>query len=293
MKEFGRILTAMVTPFDSDLKVDYAAAEKLADYLVANGSDGLVVAGTTGESPTLTKEEKLELFRVVKNAVGAKAPIIAGTGSNSTADSIHLTKEAEKTGVDGVMLVGPYYNKPTQEGYFEHFRAVARETSLPIVVYNVPGRTGSNILPSTIVRLAEIANIVAVKEASGSLDQVTEIKRGVKPEFLVYSGDDSLTLPIMSVGGYGIISVVAHVVGPEMKAMIDAYLAGNVAKAAEIHVRLFAIFKALFLVSNPIPVKAAVNMMGINVGGVRLPLVAASDKELEPVKKALAELGKL
>lgn len=293
MKSFGRILTAMVTPFKDNLDVNYAQAEKLADYLVNNGSDGLVVAGTTGESPTLTREEKLELFRVVKSAVGKRAAVIAGTGSNATADTISLTREAEKTGVDGIMLVGPYYNKPTQVGFYEHFRAVAESTSLPIIVYNVPGRTGSNILPATIARLAEIPNIIAVKEASGSLDQVSEITRLVAPDCLVYSGDDSLTLPILAVGGYGIISVASHVVGMEMQAMIKAYLSGDTEGAARIHGQLFPIFKALFVVSNPIPVKAAVNLIGIDVGGVRLPLVMASEAELSPVKKALAELGKL
>ena len=243
MKSFGRILTAMVTPFHEDLSVNYEAAAKLAKYLVANGSDGLVVAGSTGESATLNKEEKTKLFATILEAVGDRATVIAGTGSNDTRDSIALTQEAEKLGVHGAMLVGPYYNKPPQEGYYQHFKAIAESSDLPLIVYNVPGRTASNILPATIARLAVIKNIVAVKEASGNLEQVAEIIRTTPREFQVYSGDDSLTLPILSIGGTGIISVAAHIVGKRMQEMVAAFFAGNMAKAQGIHLELLPFFK--------------------------------------------------
>lgn len=199
MKHLGRVITAMVTPFNADLSVNYKAAAELAKYLAANGSDGLVVAGSTGEAATMDKDEKLKLFSTVLDAVGDSVTVIAGTGSNDTRASAAMTREAEKLGVHGAMLVGPYYNKPPQEGFYQHFKAIADNTSLPLIVYNVPGRTGSNILPATVARLAEIENIVAVKEASGSLDQVSEIARIAPKDFLIYSGDDSLTLPILAV----------------------------------------------------------------------------------------------
>lgn len=288
MKSFGRLLTAMVTPFHQDGSVNYNEAAKLARYLVKNGSDGLVVAGSTGEAATMTKEEKLELFRVVLNEVGKEATVIAGTGSNDTAASIAMTQEAEKIGVHGAMVVGPYYNKPPQEGFYRHFKAIAENTALPLVVYNVPGRTASNILPSTVIRLAEIPNIVAVKEASGSLEQFAEIIRSVPDDFMVYSGDDSLTLPSLAIGSHGIISVAAHVVGAQMKRMIEAYLAGNVGEAKELHLKLMPIFKGLFITTNPIPVKMAVNLQGISAGPVRLPLVDANESEIEFLKKLIA-----
>lgn len=291
MTNFGRVLTAMVTPMNEDLTVNYEAAANLAEYLVANGSDGLVVAGSTGESATLTKEEKLKLFDVVMKAVGSKATVIAGTGSNDTKASIALTKEAEKLGVHGAMLVGPYYNKPPQEGYYQHFKAIAAETDLPIILYNVPGRTGSNILPSTIARLAEIKNIVAVKEASGSLDQVSEIIRLTSSDFLVYSGDDSLTLPILSLGGAGIISVAAHIVGTRMQEMISAFLEGNMNIAQAIHLELLPFFKVIFVTTNPIPIKTAVSLIGQQAGPLRLPLVPPSVNELEQLSKVMHDLN--
>lgn len=293
MKTFGRVLTAMVTPFNDDLSVNYKAAADLAQYLVANGSDGLVVAGTTGESPTINNEEKLKLFEAVLATVGDKATVIAGTGSNDTSASIALTKAAEKLGVHGVMAVGPYYNKPPQEGFYQHFKAIAEATSLPVIVYNVPGRTGSNILPATIIRLAEISNIVAVKEASGSLEQASEIARNAPNGFMLYSGDDSLTLPMLAVGGTGIISVAAHIVGKRMQEMISAFFAGNIEAAKAIHLELTPFFKVIFITANPIPIKAAVNMIGQYAGPVRLPLVPATAEELAQIKKIMKQLHML
>lgn len=293
MKDFGRILTAMVTPFNPDQSVNYAAAAQLAQYLVANGSDGVVVAGSTGESATLSKEEKLQLFSTVLDAIGDKATVIAGTGSNDTRASIALTQEAEKLGVHGAMLVGPYYNKPTQEGYFQHFKSIADASALPFIVYNVPGRTSSNILPQTIARLTACKNIVAVKEASGSLDQVSEIIRITPPEFLVYSGDDGLTLPVLAVGGTGVISVAGHIVGKQMKEMITAFFLGDLAKAQAIHLELHPFFRAIFITTNPIPIKTAVNVIGLNAGPLRLPMVAATESELEHIKQAMRNVGVL
>jgi 4-hydroxy-tetrahydrodipicolinate synthase len=293
MKTFGRILTAMVTPFDDDFSVNYDAAATLAKYLVANGSDGLVVAGSTGESATLDKEEKLKLFATVLDAVGDKATVIAGTGSNDTMASVKLTQEAEKLGVHGAMLVGPYYNKPPQEGFYQHFKTISDSTSLPLIIYNVPGRTSSNILPGTIARLAELKNIVAVKEASGNLEQVAEIVRTTPNEFMVYSGDDSLTLPILSVGGVGIISVAAHIVGNRMQEMITAFVSNNIAKAQAIQSELIPFFRLMFITTNPIPVKTAVNLIGQNGGTFRLPLIPPTSNELEQIKNYLHEINRI
>ncbi|MBP2642608.1 MAG: dapA 2 [Firmicutes bacterium] len=288
MKSFGRVLTAMVTPFNEDYTVNYQAAAKLANYLVDNGSDGIVVAGSTGESSTMTHEEELKLFATVLDAVGDRAVIVAGTGSNDTKTSIDHTRQAEKLGVHGAMLVAPYYNKPPQQGFYQHFKAVAESTQLPVIIYNIPGRCGANILPETIIRLSEIKNIVAVKEASGSMDQVAEIVRNTK--LSVYSGDDALTLPILSLGGVGIISVAAHLVGKDMQEMVTAFLAGNIVKAQEIHQKLMPLFKSLFVTTNPIPVKTAVNLLGLKAGPLRLPLVPPSEKETEVIKTAMREL---
>jgi 4-hydroxy-tetrahydrodipicolinate synthase len=293
MKNFGRVLTAMVTPFNDDLSVNYQAAGELAKYLVATGSDGLVVAGSTGEAATLSSEEKVKLFATVLAAVGDKATVIAGTGSNDTLASIKLTKEAEKLGVHGAMLVGPYYNKPPQEGFYQHFKAIAEATALPLIVYNVPGRTSSNILPATIARLAEIKNIVAVKEASGSLDQVSEIVRSTPPDFMVYSGDDSLTLPILAVGGVGIISVAGHIVAKQMQEMIGAFFAGELQKAKELHLKLLPFFKVIFVTTNPIPIKTAVTLIGQNAGPLRPPLIPPTASETEQIKKVMQELAAL
>ena len=287
MKSFGRILTAMVTPFHEDGSVNYEAAAKLAEHLIQNGSDGLVVAGSTGEAATMNREEKLQLFKVIVDAVGKKAVVIAGTGSNDTLASVEMTKAAEKTGVHGVLIVGPYYNKPPQEGFYQHFKTIAQNTTLPVVIYNVPGRTASNISPATIIRLAEIDNIVAVKEASGQLDQFAEIIHSTAPDFMVYSGDDSLTLPSLAIGSRGVISVAAHIVGNQMKQMVDAFFAGDMKTATKLHLVLLPVFKGLFFITNPIPVKTAVNLLGLNAGPFRLPLVSATEQEVLQIKEIL------
>ncbi|MDU2066149.1 MAG: 4-hydroxy-tetrahydrodipicolinate synthase [Sporomusaceae bacterium] len=279
MNSFGRILTAMVTPFHDNGSVNYEAASQLAQYLVSNGSDGLVVAGSTGEAATMTKQEKIELFKTVLAAVGDKATVIAGTGTNDTQSTIDMTQAAEAVGVHGALVVGPYYNKPPQEGFYQHFKAVANATTLPIVIYNVPGRTASNILPSTIIRLSEIKNIVAVKESSGNLDQFAEVVSNTPEDFLVYSGDDSLALPGLAVGAHGVISVAAHIAGKPMQSMIQSFLAGDTKRAAKLHQALLAIYKGLFITTNPIPVKTAVSMLGLAVGPLRLPLIAATEQE--------------
>lgn len=290
MKEFGRLLTAMITPFYADGSVNYEGAAELARHLVDNGSDGLVVGGSTGEAATMTAEEKLKLFEVVLDAVGDRATIIAGTGSNDTMASVRFTQAAEKVGVHGALVVGPYYNKPTQEGFYQHFKTIAESTSLPIMLYNVPGRTASNVAPETVARLAQIPNIVAIKEASGNVEQATEIVRITPPDFQVYSGDDALTLPILAVGGSGIISVAGHVVGNQIQAMIGAFLAGNMRKAQEINLSLLPVFKSMFIVTNPIPVKTAVGLMGLPAGAFRLPLTPADDTVLAKLKDILAQL---
>lgn len=294
MKDFGQVITAMVTPFDSELKVDYAKAKALAEKLVNEGSEGIVVAGTTGESPTLTKDEKLKLFTTVKDAVGKKAAVIAGTGSNSTQSSVELSMEAEKTGVDALLVVAPYYNKPPQEGIYRHFKEVAGATSLPVIVYNIPGRTGVNITPDTIARMAEIPNIAAVKESCGNLEQISEVwlkASKVNKNFKVYSGDDALTLPILSIGGCGVISVASHLAGNLLRKMISSFFEGKVKEAVDIHTSLFPLFKGLFLTTNPIMVKAALGVKNFDAGGVRPPLVSATEDDKKKIKTIMEQVG--
>lgn len=281
----------MVTPMNDAMEVDYAEAVRLAKYLVSHGSDGVVVCGTTGESPTVKVEEKLELFRVVKEALG-KTPVIAGIGSYSTEATIELARKAAPIGVDGFLVVVPYYNKPSQEGLYQHFKAIAEATSVPVILYNVPGRTSCNLLPATVKRLAEIPNIVALKEAAGSVDQVSELKRLLPADFAIYSGDDSMTLPMLALGCDGVISVAAHVIGDEMKEMIDAWFAGNAALATKLHLELFPMFKGIFVTTNPVPIKALVEMIGIKAGNVRLPLVNATAEEVKFLKDLLKEIKK-
>lgn len=290
MIDFGLLCTAMVTPFDDQLKVDYARAGELAQRLVAGGNDSLVVVGTTGESPTLTSEEKVELFKTVKKAVDV--PIIAGTGSYNTAATIELSKKAADAGADALLLVSPYYNKPSQAGMVAHFTAVAEAVELPIMLYNIPGRTGVEISPETLAQLAKHPRIVAVKESLPGIDPVSQLAADLKRQKLdmqIWSGDDSNTLPQLSVGGRGVVSVAAHVAAAPIKKMLEAFHAGRVAEAAEIHQRLFPIFKGLFITSNPAPVKAALEMLGFPVGGVRLPLVEVNASEREQVKQALVD----
>lgn len=288
----GSLITAMVTPFGPDGAVDFDRAAELARRLLDEGSDGLLVSGTTGESPTLTKEEKLQLFRVVKEAAGT-APVLAGTGNNNTAASVELTRAAADTGVDGVLLVGPYYNKPSAEGFYQHFKACAAATDLPVVLYNVPGRTGKNIEASVVLRLAEeVPNVVGVKEASGDLKQIAYICARMSEGFVLWSGDDGLTLPILSVGGSGVISVASHVAGRQMREMIEAFFAGDVGRAAAIHGRLLPLFDALFLPSgSPACVKRALEICGFPVGGLRLPLVPASDADTATIARVCRDLG--
>lgn len=280
---FGRLLTAMVTPFNADGSVNYEKAADLAEWLINNGSDGLVVAGSTGEAATMSAEEKLELFRVVVNRINKRVPVIAGTGSNNTADSVKMTKMAEAMGVDGALIVGPYYNKPTQEGFYQHFAAVAQSTGLPIIVYNVPGRTASNISPAIVARLAaDFENIVAIKEAAGNVAQVAELYSVLPEEFTIYSGDDGLILPFMSVGATGLISVLSNIGGGILQDVMQAYEDGRVREAAKLNARMVPLANAMFIETNPIPVKAAVTLVtGIDAGQPRLPLTS-----MEPANKA-------
>jgi len=279
MALFGRVATAMVTPFDIKGHVDFAKVTKLVNYLIDHGTDSLVVTGTTGESPTLTKEEKIALYKHVVKVVDKRIPVIAGTGSYDTHSSIELTKKAEEAGVDGIMLVAPYYNKPNQEGLYQHFKVIAESTSLPVMLYNIPGRSVVNIAPETVIRLAEIPNIVAVKEASGNLNNMTKIIANTDDDFLLYSGDDSMTLPVLAIGGTGVVSVASHIIGLEMQKMVKAFLEGNYAEAAQLHQHLLPIMEGLFKAPSPVPVKTALQIKGLDVGSVRLPLVPLSEKE--------------
>lgn len=290
MVNFGRVLTAMITPFDAEGAVDYATAEKLAAHLVSHGTDTLVICGTTGESPTLSWEEEFSLFKVVKSAVAGNAKVMAGTGSNSTREAISATQRAASLGLDGSLQVVPYYNKPPQAGLYQHFKAIAQASDLPIMLYNVPGRTGQNMLPETVARLAQVPNIVAIKEASGDLDQVSAVRALTPPEFALYSGDDSLTLPMLAVGACGVVSVASHLVGDSIQAMVQAFEQGNVQKAAQLHLQILPLCKALFATTNPIPVKAALALMGWSVGSCRLPLVAADEDIIHALKLAMTEL---
>lgn len=289
---FGRVVTAMVTPFDQNGQIDFNKAEHLINYLISNGTEGLVVAGTTGESPTLSKDEILSLLQFTVKVVNKRIPVIAGTGSNNTQASIELTKQAEMLGVDAVMLVTPYYNKPSQAGMYAHFETIAKATTLPVMLYNIPGRSSVNLLPETIIELAKIKNIVAVKEASGDLDAMTRIIHETSEDFSLYSGDDSLTLPMLAIGGRGIISVSSHIIGNEMKEMITQYQTGNPKKAARLHQELLPIMKALFKAPNPVPVKSALAMLGMDVGSVRLPLIPLDEEELNTLHQDLHYLQK-
>lgn len=288
-----RLITAMITPFDDRLQVNYAKAAEVAEHLVQNGTEGIVVAGTTGESPVLSDEEKLRLFATVKEQVGSRVSVWAGTGSNNTQHSIELSREAEKLGVDGVLLVGPYYNKPSQEGLYQHFRAIAEAINIPAMVYNIPSRTSSNILPETIARLAQIDNIVALKESSGDMNQVSQLAHLLPEGMKVYSGDDSLTLPMMALGAYGVVSVASHLVGKDIQRMITAFNNGDTREATRIHLALYPIFKGLFITTNPVPLKEAMNILGMEVGGLRLPLTRASQQEHEFIRNMLMSTGLL
>lgn len=289
---FGRVVTAMVTPFAEDGSVNYEVAQQLAEHLVANGSDGLVVCGTTGESPTLSWSEEYELFKVVKQAVGERAKIIAGTGSNSTNEAIAATQKAAKLDLDGSLQVVPYYNKPPQAGLYQHFREIAEACpELPMMLYNVPGRTSRNLEPETVANLAQIDNIVAIKEASGDLEQACQIRGSTPDSFAIYSGEDALTLPLLTMGSSGVVSVASHLVGKQMQAMIEAFVKGNNQQSTAIQLELFPLFKALFIATNPIPIKTALNLQGWNVGKLRTPLCELQLDLLENLKIVLQELS--
>jgi 4-hydroxy-tetrahydrodipicolinate synthase len=286
----------MVTPFDRDGQVDYAQTQRLAAALLDSGSDGLVVAGTTGEAPTLSHDEKLRLFAAVREAVSGRGAVLAGTGTNSTAASIELSREAERLGVDGLLLTCPYYNKPSQEGIYRHFEAIAGAVGIPCVPYNIPSRTGVNMTVETMVRLSRLPNIVGVKEASGDIGQIARVVDQVEEGFLVWSGDDPMTLPVLSVGGYGVISVAAHLCGTQIHRMIDDYVAGRTAEAAAAHRRLQPLSEALLTVaSNPTPLKYALNEVGFRVGAPRLPLVepdaAAAERIMAEVRRHHMDLA--
>lgn len=288
---FGRLLTAMVTPFNADGSINYAAGADFADWLLANGSDGLVVEGSTGEAATMDMDEKIKFMQTIVARVNGRAKIVAGAGTNCTASTIDLVKKMEACGVDGVLVVGPYYNKPTQEGYYQHFAAVAKATKLPIIVYNVPGRTGGNIAPETVARLAaDFSNIVAIKEAAGNVAQTAELYRVLPEDFSIYSGDDGLILPFLSVGACGLISVLANVNGNLLQQLMQAYSEGRVKDAADLNKVMVPLAKAMFIESNPIPIKAAVTKVtGIEAGAPRLPLTpisAAAEAKLDAALKA-------
>jgi 4-hydroxy-tetrahydrodipicolinate synthase len=295
MTELGRLLTAMVTPFDDRGGVDYAQAKRLAGALLDSGSDGVVIGGTTGETPTLSHEEKLQLFAEVKAAVDGRGAVVAGTGNYNTAESIELSREAEKVGVDALLLTVPYYNRPTQEGLFRHFEAIAKSTSLPCILYNIPGRTGTNMTAETTLRLSRIPNIVGVKEASSNFGQIAAIIEGAREGFRIWSGNDGDTLLILTLGGYGVICVISHLTGLQMRQLIESFLAGRTEEAAKIHRRLLPLNNALMtLATNPIPVKYALNQIGFRVGPPRLPLCepdeATGEKIMAEVRRHHVDL---
>ena len=288
MEEWGRLITAMVTPFDENLHVDVKRAVTLGKRLVEEGSTALVVTGTTGEAPTLTSEEKTSLYKALKKVVDV--PIIAGVGTNDTATTIAHAKAAEAVGVDGVLIVTPYYNKPPQDALYAHFKTIAEAVTMPIMLYNVPGRTGCNLLPETVEKLAEIDNIVALKEASSDIVQLSEVVKNTPEDFTIYSGDDVMTLPALSVGAYGVVSVSTHIVGNEMAKMIKDFQKGNVQEATAVHLKLLDLFEKLFITANPIPIKAVLKLLGEDVGGVRQPLIDANEEVVEASKETLEKL---
>ena len=283
---FGDILTAMVTALNEDGSVNYVATAGLAEYLVENGSDGLVVCGTTGESPTLTDDEKVRLFEVVREATGGRASIIAGTGSNDTAHSVELTRRAAGTGVDGILAVTPYYNKPPVAGVIAHFQAVAAAADLPVIIYNIPGRTALNIEPETLATLGEIPNIVAVKQANPDLGQTRRLAE--ISDMGIYAGNDDMLFPLLEYGAWGGICVASHLAGAQMKKMVELFRAGSGEEARAINDSLAPLYEAMFVTTNPIPIKAALNLLGHNVGGLRLPLVPATEAETARIREALA-----
>ena len=289
MVELGRLLTAIVTPFDADGRVDYEQAKRLARALLRSGSDGFVVGGTTGEAPTLSNDEKLRLYAELKSAVGDDGAIVAGTGNYCTWESIELTKQAEEVGVDGLLLTVPYYNKPPQEGLYQHFKAIASITHLPCIMYNIPGRTGLNMTVETTVRLSQIDNIIGVKEATGDMEQVSRVLDGAPDGFRIWSGNDGDTFPILCLGGYGVICVISHLVGKQMKRLIELTLENRMEEALAMHRHLLPISKGFTGInSNPIPVKYALNKVGFNAGRPRLPLIPPDEKAAAQIDELLS-----
>ncbi len=291
---FGRLIPAMVTPFDANLELDLPRAQELAIRLLDGGCDSLLVNGTTGESPTVFYPQKIDLFRAILDAVDGRAPVIANVGDNCTADSVNFATEVVRLGVDGIMLVVPYYNKPPQEGLYRHFRSIAEAVDVPVILYNIPGRCVINMTAQTTLRLAnDVENIIAVKEASGDLDQIKEIIDGSPSGFYVYSGDDSLTLPIMELGGHGVISTIANVTPQRMKEIVDAQAAGDRTHALALDLKLQPLMKELFVTANPILVKEALKLMGFSVGGLRLPLIDATEEQSAHLAQVMREVGVL
>ncbi len=291
---FGRVVTAMVTPFDKNLNVDYGKAKELAQFLLANGSDSLVVCGTTGEAPTLTVEEKLGLFRAVREAVGSDVKLIGGTGSNATASTITFSQQGMDVGLDALLIVTPYYNKPCQAGIQAHFEAVFEAVEAPVMIYNIPGRTSKEIEPKTLAKLAKHRNAVAVKQSLSLLDNVSELLWELEThgaQLDIYSGDDGNTLQYLALGAKGVVSVASHLVGSKLQQLIQAYESGDTTTARKHHVDLIALNRELFVTSNPVPLKRALSWTGQDVGGVRLPLVEANDEILEPLKQAMKRLN--
>ncbi|MGH2772709.1 MAG: 4-hydroxy-tetrahydrodipicolinate synthase [Actinomycetota bacterium] len=288
---FGALITAMATPFDAEGAVDLAAAEQLASWLAEHGSDGLVVTGSTGEASTLTDDEKIELWAAVKKAAGGKAKIIAGSGSNDTAHSVHLTKKAHELGLDGALVVTPYYNRPPQAGLIAHFSAIATASDIPLMLYDIPVRTARKIDHATLLRLAEVDNIVAVKDACGDAQGAARLVAEAPPDFEVYCGNDADTLPWLSVGAVGVVSVASHLVGPQMAQMVRLFWEGDAAAARKIHLDLMPVFDVLAMTTNPIPLKAALEMAGHRAGDPRLPLVPATETEKDKIRGVLSKAG--
>jgi len=288
--EFARTIVAMVTPFDCEGEVDYLMASRLSGQLVAAGADGILVSGTTGEAPTLTAEEKLRLLQVTLESVGDTAQVWMGTGTYDTTSTVQLTVEAQDTGAHGIMLVTPYYNRPPQEGLFRHFSRAAGSCQLPVMLYNVPSRTGVDLMPQTVAELARLDNVVAVKEASGEVNRAAELRRLIGDDFLIYSGDDQMTLPMLATGGWGVVSVAAHLVAGEISDMIGAFTAGDADRAFDIHCRLLPLFDGLFMSTNPIPVKEALRMCGLPAGEFRSPLVPLKDEQRDQLREILTSL---
>lgn len=286
---FGSVLTAMVTPFNKSGDIDFDQTTKVVEHLLANGTEGLVVAGTTGESPTLSSQEKLDLFKHVVKVTNGRAPVIAGTGNNNTKASIELTKAAEACGVDAIMLVTPYYNKPDQRGLYAHFKAISEATKLPVMLYNIPSRSTVNMTAETTIALSKVANIVSVKEASGDFNQVSEIIENTGDDFSVYCGDDGMTLPMMAIGAQGIVSVAAHVIGSEINQMVKTFEAGDYKAAAAMHRALVPTMAVMFIAPSPSPVKYALKLKGIETGGVRLPLVELIEAEENLIKAVVTQ----